>query len=193
MNRPDLMAALAPVIDVLNRLRVEYFVGGSIASSTYGIARATLDADVVTVLKESHAAELVSALSQEYYVDLDAVVEAIRSRSSFNLVHLATMIKIDVFIAKGSAFDDNAFARRREELLGDGVEVAVHVSSPEDLVIAKLDWYRAGGEISDRQWGDIVGVLKVQSDRIDLRYLVAWSKTLGLEALLDRALTAARD
>lgn len=116
MIQPDLVAALEPVMNALEELGVEYSVVGSVASSSYGIARSTVDADVVADLPAaSHVDALVARLAHDYYVDRDSVLDAVRRRSMFNVIHLATMIKVDVYLLSDRPFDRGAFARRMRE------------------------------------------------------------------------------
>lgn len=192
MNTPDIVAAITPVIEVFERLSVGYSVVGSVASSAHGIARATLDADLVADLRPEHVDPLVAALIDGYYIDRDAAAEAVRRRSMFNVVHLQTMLKVDIYVLTGRAFDRESFRRRLTAPLEDSDEARTYnVDTPEDTILHKLEWYRAGGEVSDRQWGDIVGVLKVQSDALDVDYLRRWADDLGVADLLERAIEAA--
>jgi hypothetical protein len=190
--QPDLLIALTPVISVLHDLGVPYFVGGSVASSMYGMPRSTLDVDLVAELREEHVASLGARLGADYYLSEDAMREAVRTRSSFNLIHLATMLKIDIFVWKARPFDQEAFRRMHEEAV-DFADMGVMLSlpTPEDIILAKLEWYRLGNEISERQWNDILGVLKVQATTLDLEYLRHWAGELGVSDLLERALTEA--
>lgn len=105
MNAPEIVTALAPVVEALEELGVAYHIGGSVASSVHGIPRFTIDADIVTDLRLEHVRLLVKQLEAEYYIDADAVRDAIRRRGSFNAIHLDTMLKVDVFIPKMRAFD----------------------------------------------------------------------------------------
>src|SRR4029453_12825058 len=110
---------------------------------------------------------------------------------SFNLIHLATMFKIDVFVSKRRPFDRMAVERARPQVFGATDESSsILVASPEDTVLAKLEWFRRGGEKSERQWGDVVGVLKVTPDA-DRDYLQHWASELNVGDLLDRAFTEA--
>ena len=188
--QPELWHALLPVIDVFASLAVRYCVGGSVASSFTGVARATLDVDLVAELKAAHAAPFTAALEHDYYVDLEMVQEAIRNHRSFNLIHLATMFKVDVFIMEPSVFARENM-RRRIGLEVPEIQRVLYFTSPEDIVLHKLLWYAMGDGVSDRQWYDLQGVLRLQTTRLDLVYMHGWANQLGLSALLHRALDEA--
>ena len=188
MTSPDLLAALEPVVAALEAIGVEYSVVGSVASSAHGIARSTVDADLVADLPGSQVDALVDRLEQDFYVDRDAARDAVQRCAMFNVIHLATMIKVDVYVLGGRAFDRGSFARRQARALPDQPGARTYqVDTPEDTVLHKLEWYRAGGEVSDRQWSDIVGVLDVQGDALDRAYLDRWAAMLGVDDLLARA------
>jgi hypothetical protein len=185
---PDLLAALAPVVRLFDTLGVAYYVSGSLASSAHGIARASLDVDRVADLKVAHVPTLVSVLEKDYYLDAARMAASVRERRSFNLIHLETMFKLDVFVARDRPFDHEALRRARREALGESHDVrTVPVATAEDTVLAKLEWFKAGGEVFDHQWADIVGVLKVGGPDIDQPYLRHWAAALGVSDLLDRA------
>lgn len=185
MEPPDEMAqALEPVLDAFLQLGVEYRIGGSVASSALGIARSTLDVDLVARLEPSQASGLCERLSSEYYADESAIRDAIERRASFNLIHLVTMIKLDIFVLKTGAFDQASFQRSRLEPLGGLPEVAL--CTAEDVILRKLEWYRDGGEVSERQWSDVLGILRVQSGSLDTPYLDHWAAELRLTDLLSR-------
>ena len=105
MNTPQVLAAITPLVEAFEQLGVSYHIGGSVASSVYGILRATLDADLVANLHLEQARPLVKWLEAEYYIDEDMVRDAIKRRSSFNVIHLDTMLKVDVFVPKSRLFD----------------------------------------------------------------------------------------
>jgi hypothetical protein len=188
MTDPDLLAALAPVLRALSDLGVRHFVGGSIASSAHGVARASVDGDVVAELTRAHVAAFVEALRATYYVPEARVRDAVGRRTSFNVIHLDTMLKIDVFVSRDRPFDRRAFERSRPAPIEAPDGVVLPVSSAEDIVLAKLEWYRRGGEMSERQWTDVIGVLRASRDALDLAYLEAGSAELGVSDLLERAL-----
>ena len=185
----EIVQALTPVVQVLEDLGVAYQVGGSVATSAYGIGRATLDVDIVCDLAIAHVAPLVRALEETYYVDADMILDSVNRRSSCNLIHLATMLKIDVFIVKDRAFERHAMTRGVVDRIDDEEQSREFVlASAEDMILHKLDWYRKGNEVSERQWLDVLGVLKVQSDVLDYGYLAEWAEALSLVDLLRRAL-----
>lgn len=192
MKTPEIVAVLLPIAETLERLRVPYYVGGSVASSARGVARATADVDVVAALRPEHVQPLVDALQEHYYIDAEMIREAIRHRSSANVIHLPTMLKADLFLPKTRAYAQEVFRRLQAESLDESTpERRFPIPSAEDVVLAKLEWYEEGNRVSDRQWYDVVGVLKVQGAAIDLPYLRTWAANLGLSDLLDRALQEA--
>jgi hypothetical protein len=192
MNKPDILAALFPLINVFQKLGITYHIGGSVASSAYGIARATLDIDIVADVGPHHLPALAKALQSSYYIEDTAVKAAIEHHASFNLIHLETLLKIDIFILKNTPYDRLAFSRKRSDrLVEDDDRSVFDFASSEDVVLNKLVWYRMGDGVSDRQWFDILGVLKVQHDTIDREYLYRWAPELGVSDLLDKAFTDA--
>jgi hypothetical protein len=172
------------VAAALEKTGVAFHLGGPLASSIHGFPRATLDADIVADLTPGQGLALRGALGAGFYADTEAIEEAIRSRRSFNVIHLRNMFKVDVFVVKDTPFDRESFQRARPLDLGGK---SLRVSTPEDTVLHKLFWFRKGDETSARQWGDVVGVLKVQGDRLDFAYVTRWAEHLGLVDLLQRA------
>ncbi len=179
------------VIDALEALRIPYFIGGSLASTVHGVFRATVGADLVADLYLKHAEPLAQTLSGAFYVDTESIREAIRHRSNFNIIHLETMFKVDVFVLKGRPFDASQFDRRSAQVVATDPERKAYVASAEDTILAKLEWYRKGGEVSEQQWRDVLGVVKEQGDRLDYDYLRQWAIQLGVADLLERALDEA--
>ena len=178
------------VITAFDRLEIPYLIGGSLASAVHGIVRATMDADLVAEIKPEQVLSLVASLESEFYIDAEMILDAIQYTSSFNLIHLETMFKVDVFILKQRPFDLNQMQRRISQSVGDSPEEQAYFSTAEDIILAKLEWFRAGGETSERQWRDIMGVLDLQGDRLDFKYLQTWATELGILDLLQRAIQA---
>jgi hypothetical protein len=175
----------------LEAMGILYTIGGSIASSFAGEPRSTVDIDIVAALEEQHVELLVAALSPEFYVDADALRRAIRTHSTTNLIHQATLLKVDLFVAGGTPLDRQQLARRLAVDPGDGRCLYVH--PPEDILLQKLRWFRRGGEVSDRQWRDVAAIVRVQGPRLDREYLSEGAGTLGVSDLLERALGEASD
>ncbi len=193
------MASLAEPIEValkvgvaLDASGIAWIVGGSVASSIHGIPRATQDIDLVAEIRRLHAKPLAEALETEFYVDRDAILDAVLRRASFNLIHLDTMTKVDVFVPKGDALSAAQILRRQFIQVGDAPSAALPVLSPEDVILQKLRWYDAGQRISERQWRDVLGVLKVRAGTLDDGYLRAQASSAGFEDLLQQALDDAK-
>lgn len=176
------------VTQTLERIGIPYAVGGSFASSLHGVMRSTLDVDIVADMKLEHIQPLVAALSKEFYADDEMMKDAIERHSSFNLIHYETAFKVDIFIRKSRAFDQMQLERRKISVITTDPEESIYVTSPEDTILAKLEWYRMGDEVSDRQWRDILGVLKTRAGELDLDYLRKWANELKVTDLLERAL-----
>jgi len=173
--------------DVLDSLGIRYAIGGSVASALYGTVRFTRDADI-TVEPFSHVAgRLYELLQDEFYISREAMEEALRSHGSFNVIHFQTAFKIDLFIQGPGEFEGRLWERRHMVRLSEESSRDVSVVSPEDIILLKLGWFRQTGGTSQRQWGDVLGVLAVQGNALDFEYLTASARELGLEELLSRA------
>jgi len=182
-----LLTEIDLAIDVgrhLDAVGVRWLVGGSVASSIWGIPRTTVDLDLVADLRGQHIKRLYDTLVPDYYADEDTMHWAVKTRRSFNAIHQGTAIKVDIFCAKDEPLGREELDRRRMlELRGHSVPI----SSIEDIIIEKLMWYREAGE-SERQWRDALGVVEVRRDVLDLEYLNRHATTLDLTELLSRLL-----
>ncbi len=181
----DLVSVALKVTRVLERLGIAYVVGGSFASAAHSFPRTTNDVDVVADVERQHIGPLVEALQEEFYIDADMVADAIERGASFNMIHYDTAHKVDVFVRGSDPFRATQIARRRTETIG---ETSWLVLSPEDTVLAKLQWYRDGGQVSERQWRDVIDVIRVQGPRLDMEYLQPAAERMGVGELLSRAL-----
>jgi hypothetical protein len=166
-------------------LGIAYLVGGSLASSLHGEPRSTQDIDLVADLRLEHVAAWVERLGDDFYVDRERVAQAIRSRRSFNVIHLETMFKADIFVLEGDPASRREMERRELYEIVEGQRL--WVASAEDIVLQKLVWFRLGNEISDRQWRDVLAVLRVRAATLDDGYLRRMAATLEVEDLLVRA------
>jgi hypothetical protein len=185
MTQIDVLLRVAGVLD---EMQIPYLVVGSVASSMHGFSRSTADVDIVADLRPENVAPLFAALKDEYYVDDQAMRRAISLRRMFNLIHLDTMFKVDIYIPKNDEFSRQQFQSARRETLLPGEAGSAYIAAPEDTVLAKLQWHRRGGEVSERQLTDVLGVLKVQRERLDLEYLREWAARLEVSDLLERLL-----
>ena len=185
---PDTVHVALQVIEVLEDLGISYHVGGSFASSIHGVPRQTRDLDLAVELNVGHVRGLVSRLEKEFYVDSEMIRSAISRRGSFNIVHLDSGFKVDMFCRKNEFFDRSEFRRRLRKRLIQDLAREVMVSTAEDTVLRKLQWYKIGGQVSEQQWYDVLGVLKTQDERLDRDYLEYWAGKLDLADLLERAL-----
>ena len=182
------LVVVARIASAFDSLSIPYIVGGSLASSVYGIPRATQDVDLVAEIRTEHIEPLVAALADEFYIDADMIADAINRRASFNVVHLGTMFKADVFIAGRDSWTREELKRGRIEQFEIAKRsVAIRFASPEDTLLHKLVWYKLGNEISERQWRDVIGILKIQGPSLDDRYLDTWADAIDVVSLLTRA------
>jgi len=170
------------------RLHIRYFVGGSLASSLHGIPRATHDVDMVAEISYGHIPDLIQSLESEFYIEAESIREAIQGGNFFNIIHLATMFKIDIFILKPDFTSQQEMLRREKYQIADSPEQMLFIASAEDVVIHKLYWYQLGGMVSERQWNDVLGVLQVQQGNLDHTYLERTAQEMGVRELLDKAL-----
>lgn len=183
----DIIAITLQLAGVCNQLGIRYVVGGSLASSLHGFPRATQDVDFVLEMRQDDVATFVNILRDDFYLDEGAIRDAIDRRSSFNLIHLASFFKADVFVAKDDEPSRLQLERSRRYSIGTEPGRELVVASPEDVIAQKLFWYQLGDRVSERQWSDALGVLKVAGTQLDLAYLRRVSAMLGVDALLEEA------
>jgi hypothetical protein len=176
---------------VLDSLGIAYAIGGSLASSVYGVMRFTQDADISVQSFSAVADRFCKAVKDEFYISEQAMRQALESCGSFNLIHFETSFKIDLFVLGPEGFGRRVLARRRNARLSDAGGAELAVVSPEDVVLLKLRWFKETDCTSERQWDDVLGVLAVQEKLLDFGYLTASAQELGLSELLDRAIAAA--
>jgi energy-coupling factor transporter ATP-binding protein EcfA2 len=189
------MTAGLEVVDIalavgqaLERMGVDYALGGSVATSLQGEPRSTNDIDFAVRLEEADVPSFVAQLGPDFDVDEEALVDAIRRQRSANIFHLPSMTKVDLFIRGGEAFDVSEFSRRVRIVVQ--APQALFVASVEDNLLRKLRWFRMGAEASDRQWRDVLGLLRASAGALDVPYLRQWAPVLGIDDLLERVLAS---
>lgn len=185
---PEIIPALIEMKQSLELVGIEYMVVGSLASSVHGLPRTTRDADLMVAIDQEQAKRLASALRPRFYVSVEAALEAIRHGSSFNAIHEESFFQIDMFILKPSPFNTAQFERRQQIEIDPDRDITMPFQSAEDAVLSKLVWFREGHEVSERQWQDVMGILRTQGSDLDLAYLNLWATNLGVDDLLHRAL-----
>ena len=184
----EALRVLLQVISAFEELGVAYHLGGSYASSIHGVPRQTQDIDLVVDLHAAAIPALCRRLERDFYCNEAALAAAVKSRGSANLVHFESALKIDIFVLGAGAYDQEEFRRHQAQVLVRDPERHIFVKSAEDILLRKLEWYRTGGEVSDRQWSDILGIVKTQGQRLDRDYLLLWADRIGGRDLLAKVL-----
>jgi hypothetical protein len=185
---PEPISVTLLVTQVLEKLSIPYLIGGSFASTIYGMIRTTQDVDIVAEMQLNHLQPFTTALQGDFYLDEEMIMISIQNKSSFNIIHRLTMFKVDIFIPQGSPFQQSELNRAEKQIIIKEPEVSAYFASPEDTILAKLEWFRKGGEVSERQWRDVLGILKVREGTLDLIYLRKWAAELYVDDLLEKAL-----
>jgi hypothetical protein len=186
---PDLLAALRPVVAALNQLGLRYYVGGSVASSFHGAARSTMDVDIVCEFSAEKVSAFVSRFGEDFYISESAMREAILRKSCFNLIHLPTSFKVDVFVSRGRPFDKSSMDRATEESLGGDPPLEARIATAEDSIISKLEWYRKTNATSERQWEDVSRLIQLLGGHADTARLTEMAESVGVDDLLKRLLS----
>lgn len=174
------------VAQALESVGGAYFVGGSVASSLQGDPRSTNDIDIVISLHPSRVDAFADGLGADFEVDRDMLRDAILRSATANAFYLPLLTKIDFFGFGTSPFDESEFVRRRATTVGSEGQT-LFIKSPEDSVIRKLLWFHEGGETSEKQWRDIVSILRIGGATLDHEYMDSWSRALRCDSLLARA------
>ncbi|OGL73478.1 hypothetical protein A3F28_01645 [Candidatus Uhrbacteria bacterium RIFCSPHIGHO2_12_FULL_57_11] len=177
METIDPRVLLVQIAERLERLNIPYLVTGGIAVYVWGRPRFTADIDIVVELHESNLSALERALRElgtAGYLDADAMRDALRIGGEFNFIDEQTGIKVDFWMLKNDEFDRQRLSRRvAKTILGK----TVYFSSPEDLILSKLRWYKASG--SSRQIEDVESIVTISGDRLDFKYVEVWAAKLG--------------
>ena len=184
MTVSDVLQRIATALDQND---VAYMLTGSFASAYYGTPRSTQDIDIIIETSPAQLSSFVNSLPvDQYYVDLDAALQALKAESMFNVVDRSAGWKIDFIFRKSRPFSREEFRRRiRAHLQG----VSVFVASTEDIVIAKLEWSKLAQ--SQRQIDDVAAILRIRRETLDRTYIEKWTMQLRLEDEWLRARAAA--
>ncbi len=188
----EILDVLQRVISKLEELRISYMVSGSAASSFHAFVRTTQDGDLVVALGLDQVERFAAAFAPEFYLDRALIRRSLEMGGSFNLIHLESSLKIDFFPLRKRSFSRQEFSRRQPRLLLKESIAPAYVATAEDTILSKLEWFRAGGEVSENQWKDVVGILKMQADSLDFAYLKQWARELHVEDLFEKAFKNAK-
>jgi hypothetical protein len=180
------------VSELLDELRIPHVLGGSVASTYYGEWRTTNDVDFAAAMLLQHVERFLARVEGDFIVDAQLVAQSVRSRRLFTMIHRRTFIKVDLYVRDARGFFKSELERARHAPIRRSPPGSAWISTHEDVVLQKLSWYKAGGCVSDRQWRDVLGVLRVWHDRLDVAYLRTWAAELDIQSLLDAALDEAR-
>ena len=192
MSKLDILSAIIPIIETFNKLDIKYHIGGSFASSAYGVLRATANIDLMADISSKDISEIINSLDNAYYLSEASIKTAISNQTSFNLIHLGSILKIDIFIPKSRDYDKEVMQRALSKKLEiDNNILTFYLKSAEDIILTKLEWYKLGGEVSERQISDVLGVLRVQVNNLDFVYLKKWAVELKIDDLLQRVIEEA--
>jgi hypothetical protein len=188
----ELLGVALRITRELERANIPYFLAGSLASMIHGEPRATLDVDLVVSMTPNQAQRLADALERDFHFAPDWLVDAARTQPIVNVFHKRPFLKVDLHVRAQDGHSREEMRRAVSIQVGTEEDEVLRVATAEDVVLHKLRWYRAGGERSDRQWRDVLGVLKRARGRLDERYLERWARELDVLDLLTRALGESR-
>jgi hypothetical protein len=186
----ELLEVVWIVTQALDTAEVPHTVGGSLASSFAGEPRASIDADILVDMAPGQSDVFLAALGDAFYAEAASLARAIATRTSTNLIHRSSGIKVDLFVAS-SRLDRRQLARRRRVVIASAPERAIYVHSAEDILLQKLYWYRLGGGVSERQWRDVLGLIVVQGSHLDRAYIEQTAADEDLTGLWQRAIAEA--
>ena len=186
MSRSHLDLAVS-MAQLLEQLGVRYVIGGSVASSLVGEPRSTVDIDIAVELGLDALDLLIERVRPDFYVPESDAARAVRDHDSFNIIHNHEALKIDLFVLGDNTLDANQIERRQLIEVPTDPPAELWITSTEDQILRKLDWYRKGGEVSDRQWRDVIAILQINETHLDTSYLDATARAVGLTTLLSAA------
>lgn len=186
----DLVDALLPVARILQELNIPHFVGGSVASSFHGATRSTMDVDLVCELTDADITRLLNRIDTDYYASESAMRDAVQRKTCFNLIHLPTSFKVDIFVSRQRPFDQLCMSRAVSHRLGSDPHIVLPIATAEDSMISKLEWYQLTNETSERQWDDVTKLRDLLGEKVDRDYLLRAAESVGVVDLLQRLMNA---
>lgn len=185
MTSADPLAIAAEVARAFELAGVRYLLGGSLASTTFGEPRATLDVDFAADLTPATLEPWADTLAASFVIDRAWARSEVAARRSFQILHRESALRVDVFVPPWQGLDLWKWEQRVRVTIRQAA--AIDVTAPAGIVLQKLRWFRAGGEVSDRQWRDVLGVLKTHVGKLDRAAMASWASRIGVDDLLQRA------
>jgi hypothetical protein len=179
--------SLSLLLEALDRLGIRYLIGGSHASSARGVVRTTMDVDLLVRIEVARLVRLAEELGSAWYADTQTMRESVQAGRPFNIIHMSTGQKFDIFPVTDEFHSSELERATLATLHFSGFDITCHIATAEDILLAKLQWYRQGGEVSERQWSDVLGIMAANAS-LDHGYLRAWARRLGVDDLLTRAI-----
>ena len=186
---PDIQSALLTVISIFNRLGIHYALTGSLACSIYGFPRSIQDVDSIADIFPEHLTPLIAALQQDFMFDEHQILQSIEQSTFFSLLHLSSLFRVDILLP-ANTFEQQALQQKQSVMLIEEKPL-VDMLTPEDVLLMHLMWYQHTGAVADDQWNDILGLLKVQSLNLNIKYLHENSVALHVAELLSQGLSDA--
>lgn len=178
----DELIVLKTVVQRLENAGIPYMITGSTAANYYCQPRMTRDIDIVIKTSTNQVGKLYLLFKEDFYVDMNAVEEAVRNRNLFNIIHLEKALKVDMIVMKEGEYRETEFSRRlRHDVSG----VNMFMVSPEDLILSKLLW--AKDSLSEMQLGDVRNLILFNRDSLDFKYLTEWAGKLAVTDMLEKA------
>ncbi len=163
------------VIEVLRKLKINYMIVGSVASTVYGKPRLTYDMDILVDLKETQIEDLAGSFNSDWYADAAMIKDAIAKNMPFNFIHIPSANKIDFFPAGSGEYEKEQFSNKIEQQFDE--KRTAFFSSAEDVIVKKLDYYMEGK--SEKHLEDIKGILAVRREKLNFKYIDYWSQKKG--------------
>ncbi len=185
VNSP--LFAVSSFVDLLEKHQISYLIGGSFASSVQGEYRTTNDIDFLCQISMDKLEGFIGGLSPDFIHDSESIKNSLKSKISFNIIHEESFTKIDVFNSIGQ-YERSQLERAIPVYIKE-INKHIRVASAEDIISAKLIWYKKGNMTSERQWNDILGVYKVQKNKLDYEYMQSWADLMDINILYKKAIS----